>query len=109
MGGDHGPHVTVPAALALQGRHRGVELALGGLAAAPAEGPRARGAAAGPRLRLQPASERAGMDEPAAQARRCKTDSSMRGAVSLVRSGAAHACVSAGNTGALMAISRFVL
>jgi glycerol-3-phosphate acyltransferase PlsX len=49
------------------------------------------------------------MDEPPAQALRYKKDSSMRVAVDLVKSGAAHACVSAGNTGALMAISRFVL
>ena len=49
------------------------------------------------------------MDEPPAQALRYKKDSSMRVAVNLVKSGEAHACVSAGNTGALMAISRFVL
>jgi glycerol-3-phosphate acyltransferase PlsX len=49
------------------------------------------------------------MDEPVAQAMRLKKDSSMRVAVNLVKSGAADACVSAGNTGALMAISRFVL
>jgi glycerol-3-phosphate acyltransferase PlsX len=49
------------------------------------------------------------MDEPPAQAMRYKKDSSMRVAVNLVKSGEAHACVSAGNTGALMAISRFVL
>jgi glycerol-3-phosphate acyltransferase PlsX len=49
------------------------------------------------------------MDEPPAQALRFKKDSSMRVAVNLVKSGVAHACVSAGNTGALMAISRFVL
>lgn len=49
------------------------------------------------------------MDEPPAQALRFKKDSSMRVAVNLVKSGEAHACVSAGNTGALMAISRFVL
>ncbi len=49
------------------------------------------------------------MDEPPAQALRYKKDSSMRVAVNLVKNGEAHACVSAGNTGALMAISRFVL
>jgi glycerol-3-phosphate acyltransferase PlsX len=49
------------------------------------------------------------MDEAPAQALRGKKDSSMRVAVNLVKSGDAHACVSAGNTGALMAISRFVL
>jgi glycerol-3-phosphate acyltransferase PlsX len=49
------------------------------------------------------------MDEPPVQALRFKKHSSMRIAVNLVKSGEAHACVSAGNTGALMAISRFVL
>jgi len=49
------------------------------------------------------------MDEPPTTALRYKKDSSMRVAINLVRSGEAHACVSAGNTGALMAISRFVL
>src|SRR3954467_45367 len=49
------------------------------------------------------------MDEPPAQAMRYKKDSSMRVAINLVKSGEANAAVSAGNTGALMAISRFVL
>ena len=49
------------------------------------------------------------MDDPPAIALRSKKDSSMRVAIDLVKSGEAHACVSAGNTGALMAISRFVL
>src|SRR5687767_3949569 len=109
MGGDHGPHVTVPAALAFQGRHPGVDLVLVGRPEAIAEALRARGAAPGGRLRVQSAAEVVGMDEPPAQAMRYKKDSSMRVAVNLVKSGAAHACVSAGNTGALMAISRFVL
>jgi glycerol-3-phosphate acyltransferase PlsX len=55
------------------------------------------------------ASEVVAMDEPPAQALRYKKDSSMRVAINLVKNGEAHACVSAGNTGALMAISRFVL
>jgi glycerol-3-phosphate acyltransferase PlsX len=67
------------------------------------------GAAAGPRLRLQHASEVVSMEEPPGQALRYKKDSSMRVAVNLVKSGEAHACVSAGNTGALMATSRYVL
>ena len=49
------------------------------------------------------------MDEPPADALRKKKDSSMRVAINLVKDGAAQACVSAGNTGALMAIARFVL
>jgi glycerol-3-phosphate acyltransferase PlsX len=63
----------------------------------------------GARVTLQHASEVVGMDEAPASALRGKKDSSMRVAIDLVKSGAAHACVSAGNTGALMATSRFVL
>ncbi len=109
MGGDHGPRVTVPSALELQRGRADVDLVLVGPRDALEAELGARGAAAGPRLRVHHASEVVGMDEPPAQALRYKKDSSMRVAVNLVRSGEAHACVSAGNTGALMAISRFVL
>jgi len=109
MGGDHGPHVTVPAALEFQARMADVELVLVGVRDAIEAELRAQGAAASARLRVHPASEIVAMDEPPAQALRYKKDSSMRVAINLVKSGAAHACVSAGNTGALMAISRFVL
>ena len=108
MGGDHGPHVTVPAALQFQARVSDVEIVLVGVREAVEAELAARGAATGPRLHVQPASQVVAMDEPPAQALRYK-DSSMRVAVDLVKSGEAHACVSAGNTGALMAISRFVL
>src|SRR5687767_14130739 len=103
MGGDHGPHVTVPAALEFQARIPGVEVVLVGLQDA------IQRELKGTPARVQPASELVAMDEPPAQALRYKKDSSMRVAVNLVKSGEAHACVSAGNTGALMAISRFVL
>jgi len=109
MGGDHGPRVTVPAALEFQARHPDVGLVLVGRADAVQPELDARGVVAGASLRVQTASEVVGMDEPVAQAMRLKKDSSMRVAVNLVKSGEAHACVSAGNTGALMAISRFVL
>jgi phosphate acyltransferase len=109
MGGDHGPHVTVPAVLEFQARLRDVDVVLVGLRDALEAELRARGAATGPRLRVHAASEVVAMDEPPAQALRYKKDSSMRVAIDLVKSGEAHACVSAGNTGALMAISRFVL
>jgi len=109
MGGDHGPSVTVPAALGFQSRHPDVELVLVGLREVLEKELASRGAAAAPRLRVQHASEIVAMDEPVAQAMRLKKDSSMRVAVNLVKNGEAHACVSAGNTGALMAISRFVL
>src|SRR3954464_6636700 len=109
MGGDHGPHVTVPAALEFQARMADVKLVLVGVRDAIEAELRAQRAAASARLRVHPASEIVAMDEPPAQALRYKKDSSMRVAINLVKSGAAHACVSAGNTGALMAISRFVL
>jgi len=109
MGGDHGPHVTVPAALEFQARLPDVDMVLVGLRDALEAELAAHGAAAGPRLRVHHASEVVAMDEPPVQALRYKKDSSMRVAVNLVKSGEAHACVSAGNTGALMAISRFVL
>jgi phosphate acyltransferase len=109
MGGDHGPRVTVPAALGFQRRHPEVAIILVGQRDALESALRAEGAETGPRLQVRHAAELVGMDEPPAQALRFKKDSSMRVAINLVKSGAAHACVSAGNTGALMAISRFVL
>ncbi|HEY5897517.1 MAG TPA: phosphate acyltransferase PlsX [Burkholderiales bacterium] len=109
MGGDHGPHVTVAAALDFQSRAAEVDMILVGVRDAIESELKSRGAVAGPRLRVHHASEVVGMDEPPAQAMRYKKDSSMRVAVNLVKSGEAHAAVSAGNTGALMAISRFVL
>jgi glycerol-3-phosphate acyltransferase PlsX len=109
MGGDHGPHVTVPAALDFRREHADVEIVLVGLSDAIEAQLAAHGAAPGSGLRVRHASQSVAMDEPPAQAMRYKKDSSMRVAVNLVKSGEAHACVSAGNTGALMAISRFVL
>jgi len=109
MGGDHGPHVTVPAALEFLRSQADVDIVLVGLRDAIEAELKARRAAAGARLRIHAASEVVLMDEAPAVALRSKKDSSMRVAVDLVKSGEAQACVSAGNTGALMAISRFVL
>ncbi len=109
MGGDHGPHVTVPAALDLQKRTPSVDLILVGLRDAIETELKTANAVPGPHLRVQHASEVVTMDESTATALRKKKDSSMRVAINLVKTGEAHACVSAGNTGALMAISRFVL
>jgi glycerol-3-phosphate acyltransferase PlsX len=106
MGGDHGPGVTVPAALdfvrrqgdvsvILVGRQETIEPLLGGLKDS--------------RVVVRHATQVVAMDEPPALALRNKKDSSMRVAINLVKEGVADACVSAGNTGALMAISRFVL
>lgn len=109
MGGDHGPHVTVPAALTFLRAQPEVNIVLVGLEDAIRIELKAHKAEIGPRLRIRHASEVVTMDEPPALALRNKKDSSMRVAVDLVKTGEANACVSAGNTGALMATSRFVL
>ena len=109
MGGDHGPHVTVPAALKLLNKDPDINIVLVGLSDAIQAELKIRKAETGPRLRIHHASEVITMDDAPALALRNKKDSSMRVAINLVKSGEAHACVSAGNTGALMAISRFVL
>ncbi len=109
MGGDHGPHVTVPAALDYLRRNGNVNVILVGQQEAIAAELRKFKADREPRLAVQHASEVVTMGEPPAIALCSKKDSSMRVAVNLVKDGTAHACVSAGNTGALMAISRFVL
>ena len=109
MGGDHGPSVTVPAAHAFLSSHPEARVILVGRQEALDQASQAIGAAFGERVSLQAASEVVMMDDPPAIAMRTKKDSSMRVAVDLVKSGRAQAAVSAGNTGALMAISRFVL
>ena len=106
MGGDHGPEVTVRAALEFVRKHDDVRAILVGIEE------KIRpflGSADASRLVIRHASEVVAMDESPALAIRTKKDSSMRVALDLVRHGEADACVSAGNTGALMAISRFVL
>ena len=109
MGGDHGPSVTVTAAARFVKAHADAHVILVGREVDLA-GPLARVPERWrTQLRLHAASEVVDMDEPPADALRRKKDSSMRVAINLVRDGTAHACVSAGNTGALMAIARFVL
>jgi glycerol-3-phosphate acyltransferase PlsX len=109
MGGDHGPHVTVPAAVDYWRDTPDADVVLVGLRDAIDAELAALRIGADPRLRIHPASEVVGMDESPSQALRGKRDSSMRVAINLVKTGEAQAVVSAGNTGALMAISRFVL
>jgi glycerol-3-phosphate acyltransferase PlsX len=109
MGGDHGPRVTVPAALEFRRAQPDVDLVLVGLRDSIEAELAAHRGASGPGLRVQHAAEVVAMDESPVKALRFKKNSSMRVAVNLVKGGEAHACVSAGNTGALMAISRFVL
>ncbi|MEY8878417.1 MAG: phosphate acyltransferase, partial [Leptothrix sp. (in: b-proteobacteria)] len=107
MGGDHGPAVTLPACRSFLDHHPNAELLLVGRpeAIAPAQG--------WPRCTLVAASEVVEMDDPVEVAMRRKRDSSMRVAIQQVKlngeTSAADACVSAGNTGALMAVARYVL
>ncbi|WP_394173161.1 phosphate acyltransferase PlsX [Thalassotalea litorea] len=109
MGGDHGPLITLPAAklaiealpnlhLVLCGDEEIIQSHLDTLQLSNH-----------PQLSIQHASESISMDEKPAIALRCKKDSSMRQALNLVRDEQAQACVSAGNTGALLAIAHFVL
>jgi len=109
MGGDHGPSVTVPAAIDFISRHREDRVILVGLSAAIDAELRHVGPDLRARVKVVHASEVVEMDDAPAVALRSKKDSSIRVAVELVKSGEAQAFVSAGNTGALMAISRFVL
>jgi glycerol-3-phosphate acyltransferase PlsX len=108
MGGDHGPSVTLPACRAFLDAHPQAELVLVGRADALAP------AAGWPRCTRVEASEVIEMTDSVETALRRKKDSSLRVAVSQVkahvdRPSLAQACVSAGNTGALMAVSRYVL
>ncbi|MFT3850495.1 MAG: phosphate acyltransferase PlsX [Propionivibrio sp.] len=106
MGGDHGPGVTVRAALDFVQMHEDVRVLLVGIE----DNLRLYlGGVSSSRVLIRHASEIVGMDESPALAIRSKKGSSMRVALDLVKTGEADACVSAGNTGALMAISRFVL
>lgn len=108
MGGDHGPSVVVPAAIDALAAYPQLQLILLGDALKLSEYLK-RYSFEGSRLHVHHTSEQVLMDESPAVALRVKKDSSMRVALDLVKSGQAHACVSAGNTGALMAIARFVL
>ena len=109
MGGDRGPHVTVPSAVHYLRCNSETNIVLVGLPDVIEAELRAIKFVPDSRLRIHAASEVIGMDESPAVALRGKKDSSMRIAIDLVKRGEAQACVSAGNTGALIATSRFVL
>jgi phosphate acyltransferase len=109
MGGDRGPESVVPAALAVLERDDSVNLTLVGLPAVLEDAKRRANDSYGNRLGFRAASEVVAMDEPPADALRRKKDSSLRVAIELVKNGEADACVSSGNTGALMATARYVL
>lgn len=102
MGGDHGTCVTLPACTSFLNQHPEAHLLLVGL-------PDALRSFQHERANIIFASEVVGMDDPLEVALRRKKDSSMRVAIQQVKEGSAQAAVSAGNTAALMAISRYVL
>ena len=109
MGGDHGPSVTIPAAISFVESEPDAELILVGLEESLLAELKKHKASEHPRLSVVNATEVVTMDDPLEIALRRKKDSSMRVAINMVKEGRADACVSAGNTGALMAISRYVL
>jgi glycerol-3-phosphate acyltransferase PlsX len=109
MGGDHGPSVVVPAAFRVLAEQPELRLIMvGDQAVLEREFARHRSPDMD-RVSVVHASQQVRMDELPSQALRNKKDSSMRVAIDQVKRGEAHACVSAGNTGALMATARFVL
>ena len=108
MGGDHGPKVTVPAAAKILKQHADVQIILVGNEQQISRLVK-RNHLPSERIEIVHASQTVEMDESPAVALRTKKDSAMRVAINLVKEGRAQACVSAGNTGALMATARFVL
>src|SRR5262245_13963781 len=109
MGGDHGPTEIVPAALQALEELPDLELILAGRESVLAPMLEPVRAKIGDRMRIVHAPEVVEMHELPSSALRSKKLSSMRVAIELVKDGSADACVSAGNTGALMAIARYVL
>lgn len=109
MGGDHGPSVVVPAAVSVINETPNLRLILVGQKQILESALSKETGAGKDRIRVFHASQEVTMDESPAVVLRTKKDSSMRVAINLVREGVAQACVSAGNTGALMATARFVL
>lgn len=109
MGGDFGPHSIVPACIACLAEFPSLHLVLVGQTSLLNELIARHPGVDLARLHLEQASEVIAMDDRPAQALRSKPDSSMRVALELVRDGRAQACVSSGNTGALMALSRYLL
>jgi glycerol-3-phosphate acyltransferase PlsX len=110
MGGDLGPDAVVPAAIRVLRRRDDIQLILVGDQQVLAD--RLRTVSRndfGDRLEVRHTSQVVEMDEPPSHALRTKKDSSMRVSINLVKQGVADACVSAGNTGALMATARYVL
>lgn len=110
MGGDFGPAVTVRAAIKVLNESPNLHLILvGNEQLIKNQLRRCRQKPILQRISIVHTTQTVSSDEPAGQALRTKKDSAMRVAINLVHEGRAAACVSAGNTGALMATARFVL
>ena len=109
MGGDYGPKVTVPSAVNFLHRNPECNIVLVGLPDAIEAELRTLKVSSNSRLKLHAASEVVDMNDSPLVALRRKKGSSMRIVIDLVKDGTAQACVSAGNTGALLATSRFVI
>jgi glycerol-3-phosphate acyltransferase PlsX len=108
MSGDLGAEVVVRAAAATLEKYANIELIIVG-DQVELQDLVTRIVGENPRLKIVHASEIVEMSEPPVDALRKKKDSSMRVAINLVKDGSVDACVSSGNTGALMATSKFVL
>lgn len=114
MGGDHSTAATLPAAVQFLKKYPRDSIILVGFPDAIESGllslgVKASGGEFGARLRIHASTQVVDMDEQPQSALRGKKDSSMRVAINLVKSGEASACISSGNTGALMATARYVL
>jgi glycerol-3-phosphate acyltransferase PlsX len=109
MSGDHGPTEIIPSALHVLSKHDNLHLVLVGQEEILLKVLAENNAGPNEQISIRHASETVEMHELPSKALRKKKDSSMRVAINMVHEGEAQACVSAGNTGALMAISRFVL
>lgn len=109
MGGDFGPEIIIPAVTRVLDEYDDIELILVGDSDQIGRLLAKRKSSKNSRLHIQHTTQTVEMDEAPAQALRSKRDSSMRVAINLVKEGKADACVSAGNTGALMATARYVL
>jgi len=109
MGVDHGPPAVVPAAVAALRKHANLHVVLVGDEAILTKALSTEQGVPSTRVSIRHATQQVEMDESPSQALRTKKDSSMRVAIDLVKEREADACVSAGNTGALMAKARFVL
>jgi len=109
MGGDFGPSVTIPASLKVLKKYENISIVLVGIADEITKILKKKKSLNHPRITIHNATQIVDMDELPQSALKNKKDSSMRVSINLVKEGVVDACVSAGNTGALMATARFVL